>query len=57
MKDNSSLFSDMREEQTNLPMAPASEETDDGIFINWPGFEYDGDESQDSGSLSDEDIS
>ena len=25
--------------QSNLPMAPASEDTDDGIFINWPGFD------------------
>ncbi len=32
--------------QSNLPMAPASEDTDDGIFINWPGFDPDEDETR-----------
>ena len=30
---------------SNLPMAPASEDTDDGIFINWPGFDMGDDEA------------
>lgn len=28
------------EQPSNLPMAPASEDTDDGIFMSWPGFDY-----------------
>ncbi len=38
--DISTAFS---ENPSILPMAPASEDTDDGIFIKWPGFDYDGD--------------
>ena len=41
--DISAAFDDA---QSNLPMAPASEDTDDGIFINWPGFDYDEDEAR-----------
>ena len=49
----------------NLPMAPVSDaDDDDGIFINWPGFSYDGDSDPsyddrepDDGDLSDEDDS
>jgi len=41
--DISAAFDDA---QSNLPMAPASEDTDDGIFINWPGFDYDDDEAR-----------
>ena len=49
----------------NLPMAPVSDaDDDDGIFINWPGFDRDGDSDPsyagvetDDGDLSDEDDS
>ena len=60
MKDDRSLFSAFGEEQTNLPTAPASEDTDDGIFINWPGFDYDGENDpldSDGADVSDEELS
>lgn len=41
--DISAAFSDT---PSNLPMAPAAEDTDDGIFINWPGFDYDDSDGQ-----------
>ena len=40
----SELFGDAPA-SSNLPMAPASEDTDDGIFINWPGFDMGDDEA------------
>ncbi|MBE6657107.1 MAG: FtsQ-type POTRA domain-containing protein [Ruminococcaceae bacterium] len=41
-RDISSFFDENEEASpTNLPMAPvSSDEDDDGIFINWPGFDY-----------------
>ncbi len=41
--------------QSNLPMAPASEDTDDGIFINWPGFDYGSDDGAPTPDDGDED--
>ena len=50
--------------QSNLPTAPASEDTDDGIFINWPGFDmgdddgspaYDDDDGDADTDLTDDD--
>ena len=40
---------------TNLPMAPSSEDTDDGIFMNWPGFDYDDDSASDDSARDDTD--
>ena len=61
MQDDRNLFSDAQDVPTNLPMAPASEDTDDGIFINWPGFDYDDNEApadrDDDDPISDEDFS
>ena len=41
---------------SNLPMAPASEDTDDGIFIHWPGFEYNDDTPTDPDGDEDSDL-
>ena len=61
MQDDRNLFSDAQDVPTNLPMAPASEDIDDGIFINWPGFDYDDNEApadrDDDDPISDEDFS
>lgn len=62
MQDDRNLFSGSDDMPTNLPMAPASEDTDDGIFINWPGFDDDDtnegpDSEEDADSDSDEDFS
>ena len=48
MPDNRNLFSDEQDTEqnatVNLPMAPVGEDDDDdGIFMSWPGFDYEND--------------